>query len=254
MGAGQSNENINKEIKKICDSPGQDFITILPDSSTVNNVINKKLQDNYNAIVEKGNNYPKELLLEESKYFTKKYGNDVYEKLLDKRISYIKPPSPPPPDLIRPLILDQIHVLNQSKTTNSNAVNILNTYLPSFDSNTIYREIEYRDNEYIRLYQINFILNILYYVGLIILLSLLFSSNNLLLKERFLFYLFLALLPFLYPWIFLFSRKIFNKIYPSISYNGPVNAFIDTNKTTTTMWSNNTKNNYQSQTNTTTLS
>ena len=56
---------------------------------------------------------------------------------------------------------------------------------------------------------------------------LLYTDNNLYLKERFIFYLFLVLLPYLYPWIFMYSNKLKNLIMPNISYTGPKNSFND---------------------------
>ena len=213
--------------------------------NTRQKITNTNLGEKYSAVVEEGNIYINDLLMAESTYFLNKYGVDIYKTLTDARTAYfntltIKPVSP---DLKYDMILNSLNILSQDEGGNTNAMNILNTYLPSFDSNTIYREIEYRDNEYTQLHQVNFYINLAYYIGFIILLALLYSSNNLLLKERGLIYLFLGILPFIYPWLFLFSRKFF----PKVSYNGPTNAFLDTNVTTTTAFSNNQTNDYKKQ-------
>lgn len=221
----------------------------------IKNVTNANLGEKYSKLVESGNVYPNELLSIESNYFLSKYGSAIYNNLLKQRNSYLVEPKPFPSDfdLSYNMIIQNLNTLTQNNNANNGTIDILNTYLPSFDSNTIYKEIEYRDIEYIRLYQINYVINIIYYIGFTLLLLLLFSSNNLLFKERFLLYLCLAILPFLYPWIFLISRKLWNYMSPSIIYNGPKNAFIDTNKVVTTEFSNNNTNNFKDNINTTTL-
>ena len=265
------NQNVNlntvDSIRNICNSAPYVNTTTdgaVEDPASILHRLNDKLESIYDEIVEKGNAYSSnilekgnkyylDLIQTESQFFISKYGNDIYNDLIQKRNTYIANKSITNVTETRGQIIQYINVLNQNLSGNSEATNILNTYLPSFDSNSIYREIEYRDNEYIRLYQINFILNALYYIIFIVLIVLLIYSDKLLLKERFLFYLFLALLPFIYPWLFLFSRKIWNYIIPFISYNGPKNAFIDTNVTTTSMWSANNTNEYKSQVATTTV-
>ena len=121
--------------------------------------------------------------------------------------------------------------------SSSEPINTVNTILtnstPNSDVyNTIVRKIDYREIEYNKLKIINSIINIVYYIVLILLFALLFSENNLLLKERFLFYIFLILLPYLYPWIYILTKKIWASLFPDTLTQGPTNAFlnnIDTN-------------------------
>ena len=214
---------------------------------------NTQFGEKYTALVESGNEYINNLLTTESTYFINKYGVDIYKVLLSDRLTYLDGLKNSPTfqiDVTYNAIIDSINILNQDLSGSTYAMNTLNTYLPSFDTNSIYREIEYRDNEYKNLQQVNNYINISYYIGFIILLVLLYSSDNLFLKERGLLYLILVLLPFIYPWLFVFSKKLI----PSFSYNGPVNAFLDTNTNTTTSFSNNQTNDYKKRVNTTTLS
>ena len=97
------------------------------------------------------------------------------------------------------------------------------------DSQTNFRKTEYRSDEHNKLKSINRTINIIYYSCIILLFMLLFTDNNLYLKDRFIFYIFLIILPYLYPWIFMYTIKLKSLIMPSITYTGPKNAFIDIN-------------------------
>ena len=97
------------------------------------------------------------------------------------------------------------------------------------DSQTNFRKTEYRSDDHNKLKSINRTINIIYYSCIILLFMLLFTDNNLYLKDRFIFYIFLIILPYLYPWIFMYTIKLKNVIMPTITYTGPKNAFIDIN-------------------------
>jgi hypothetical protein len=118
--------------------------------------------------------------------------------------------------------------LNQPYVTNGdNLVAMLSKYIPKSNADATYTKIQYRDVEYSKLKNINTIINGVYYFGVIFLFILLFTSNNFYLKERFMFYIFLILLPFLYPWLYLYVTKIWRFLFPVSLLSGPKNAFID---------------------------
>jgi len=127
---------------------------------------------------------------------------------------------------------ETIQLLNE--TTMSS---YLNTYLPSYDANPIYKQIEYTNDEFIFLQKVNFYINLAYYIFFTIFILLLISSNNLYLGERFILYIFLAILPVLYPWVYIIFRNIWRTLFPVVDYGGPKQ--IDTNTNTITMFSNN---------------
>jgi hypothetical protein len=104
---------------------------------------------------------------------------------------------------------------------------LLTNYLPINNAQTTYEKVEYRDKEHDKLKNINRIINIIYYCGVVLLLMLLYTENNLYPSERYPLYIFLFLLPYLYPWIYKLIGKIWGMIYPTIEYTGPKNAFID---------------------------
>ena len=216
----------------------------------------QQYKSNYYKMIEDNNASSSNTLTKESSYFIAKYGSNIYNQLLEYRLRYLNPTTTQSDgfDLTGYFqVLESISALNQVLTIDKPMLNILDTYLPEYDANTLYREIEYRDVEYAKLSKINYYVNILYYCAFVVLILLLFSSGNLLLRERFVLYIFLGLLPILYPWAFMLSRRIFNYIYPSFQYNGPVNAFVDTNTNITTMFSNNVSNSFKKNEEATTI-
>lgn len=104
---------------------------------------------------------------------------------------------------------------------------LLTNYLPVNNAQIKYEKVVYRDEEHSKLKNVNRIINIIYYCGVVLLLLLLFSSDNLYLKERYPLYTFLILLPFLYPWLYKLAGIIWGFIFPMIDYTGPKNAFMD---------------------------
>jgi len=106
-------------------------------------------------------------------------------------------------------------------------VSMLSKYIPISNADATYQTIQYRNGDFDNLKKTNNTINIVYYVGVIFLFVLLFTSNNVFLSNRFIFYIFLILLPFLYPWIYLYTIKIWKYFFPVKYYSGPKNAFID---------------------------
>ena len=104
---------------------------------------------------------------------------------------------------------------------------LLTNYLPVNNAQIKYEKVVYRDEEHAKLKNVNRIINIIYYCGVVLLLLLLFSSDNLYLKERLPLYIFLIILPYLYPWLYKLAGGIWGFIFPMINYTGPKNAFID---------------------------
>lgn len=84
----------------------------------------------------------------------------------------------------------------------------------------------YRLEEHKKLKTISNIITITYYSFLVLLFMLLFSSSNLLINERWILYLFLILLPVIYPWIFMLFISLKNSIF-SNNETGPKTAFTD---------------------------
>ena len=118
---------------------------------------------------------------------------------------------------------------NQDISMNTDTLSyILTNNTPTDDDyNTLTRKINYREIEYEKLKRNNSIINYIYYILVFLLLLLLYSEDNLFLKDRFLFYLFLVLLPYLYPWVYSFLGNLWSTTFPNNFIQGPKNAFIN---------------------------
>ena len=224
-----------------------------PDNDSKRSNGNFVPDDSYYKDVNEQNTAMSKLLTDESNYFISLYSDVIYKKLLSIRRSYIIDKSAPNefPDNSYSMIIEHINQLYNMQNLDIPVLNYLNTYLPSFDANATYRQIEYTSEEANSLVKINYYINLLYYIVFIILIFLLASSNNLLFKERFVTYIFLAILPILFPWIFIICRRIWRYLFPILDYGGPNE--IDTNTNKLTMFSNNVSNLYKQGINTTTM-
>jgi len=246
MDTAQYNNLVNKCIKPTYsnDSPAKDVIQSRDDFIA---------DDTYFNDINNENTFISKLLTDESNYFLSKYGQVIYQQLLAIRRQYIIDNTAPDefPDNSYSMILEHINQLYNMKNLDIPVLNYLNTYLPSFDANSTYRQIEYTNEESNSLANINYYINLLYYIVFAILIILLASSNNLLFRERFVTYIFLAILPILFPWIFLICRRIWRYFFPIVDYGGPNE--IDTNTNTLTMFSNNASNLYKQGIDTTTM-
>jgi hypothetical protein len=189
----------------------------------------------YKNDVEFTNSFREQVLQDERNYFESKYSKIVYKYLLDKRIRYNQVKdnyvntdissctSSHRVDISGGRIIDKEYCESSLKSL----YNRLTQFYPSIASATTYRKIEYRDAEHQLLMTLSNFINIIYYVLLFIMVILLASSNRLLIKDRFLIYLLLVLLPLLYPYIYDFCKKIFMSIFSSKASHGPKNAFVE---------------------------
>ena len=239
-------EQCQKEIPAIID-----IITNPKDKTLTDQYMNE-----YYNLVQTKNEYPNEIHITEQQYFVQKYDAMIYDELLQERNKMLKQSNRAPDEYNEEeysKALENIHVLNQVQTIDKPILDVIDKYIPEYDSNTIYREVEYRNKEYEKLYNINYYLNIFYYCGFVLLIILLITSGNLFIRERFVVYIFLGILPFLYPWVFRIFRKLYNYFIPPSQYSGPKNAFVDTNISQTAMFSNNASNSYKTKLNTTTV-
>jgi hypothetical protein len=201
---------------------------------------------NYKNDVESANTIPEKILADEREYFTKKYSDSVYNYLLTQRERNFS---------IKNAILEQLNydasysdlqniignndlnllVTNSmdSKTDTENRTmvdmfNKFSKYMPETNPELTYRKIQYRDMEHDKLKWINNMMNIVYYSLLITLFLILYSSENLHFKERFLLYFFLIIAPLIFPFVYNFIKKIFNWFGNSVNpIHGPKNAFLN---------------------------
>lgn len=110
------------------------------------------------------------------------------------------------------------------------SLNLLFTYLKkqNIDPNIIYEKINYREKEHEKLYKINNLLNILFYCFYVAFLIIIICTGNTQ-REKFLIYLFVGLIPIIYPYLFKLASYIVN--YLHTDSQGPKNAFINIKNT-----------------------
>ena len=223
-----------------------------------------KLRDNYITKVEYGNQYIENLLMNEKEYFTKKYGKEIYDYLLQKRAafsnnktiqncnSHLSTSSPENENLvisnfsdISYLVPNLVQDLSSEysvyqKLNNIKNVNVLdnlknNTTTINKDLNDLYskssvnqRKIEYRQDEIDDLNYINNIISFVYFIILILYFMYLSINNQLNFLSNWWFYIILILFPiFIYPVIFYYIKQLFNALSFKMEFHGPKNAFLN---------------------------
>lgn len=191
-----------------------------------------ELLEKYKKDVDFANTLPPILLKEESDYFITKYGETIYNYALQQRELYFAG------------LNDSMNKKEECPKEVAVSTESTNSSKPTFDANDLYnqfskhikilnpdvirRKIEYRDAEHEKLMGISSLLNWFYYILLFILFLIIFSIGNIHIKERFLIYLGLALLPVLYPWIFMMIKNLLLSFFDLTPLHGPKNAFMDT--------------------------
>jgi hypothetical protein len=110
------------------------------------------------------------------------------------------------------------------------SLNLLFNYLKKTNVNPdlVYEKINYREQEHEKLYKINNLLNILFYCFYVAFLIIMVCTGNTQ-REQFLIYLFVGLIPIIYPYLFKLAVYIVN--YLSSDSQGPKNAFINIKNT-----------------------
>jgi hypothetical protein len=221
----------------------------------------------YRNNIEFSNSLREQLLADEEVYFVNKYGSAFYNYLITKRKEYldsldvssnVNTEQCTNTETIRTYIRDASG--NITETTQSNYIpgnnnsgnndssgnyfqsqeqcnndnglqyyDMFSKYIPHIDPNVINRKIEYREKEHDFLMKINSIMNIVYYILFFLMIILLIGGNNLQFSQRYIFYLFLLILPFLYPYVFKILSYLYNYFTDIKNIHGPKNAFLDTN-------------------------
>ncbi len=110
------------------------------------------------------------------------------------------------------------------------SLNYLFSYLKnkSDSSDVIYQKIDHRSEEHQKLHNRNKLFDTLYYCFYFSFMLIMICMQNIK-REYFLFYLFIGLIPFIYP--FLFKFVLFLIQYLSNNSHGPKKAFVDINNT-----------------------
>lgn len=218
-------------------------------------------RDDYILKVESGNAFVDKLQTIEKRFFVSKYGEKLYDNLVDKRNEY--------EEIIAKKIVesypDACSPGSDKSTTRTHADIVdsikkqyeLNTALLSFNNENvgegitsalsyfedelknIYgknatndRRVEYRGDEIDKLSSWNKYFNIVYFIVFFMIIIMKIMNKNLDLKSNAVTYILIVLFPiFIFPLLFTFLYRIFMTSYGMIDVknHGPKNAFLDTN-------------------------
>jgi len=205
----------------------------------------------YRNDIEFVNSFSEQVLADEATYFTAKYGRVVYDFLLAQRNEYILESNRAtnvklclscPKDASGSTV-DASNCTNTNGQDKENEMfNFLEKYSPLQNADTTFKKIEYRDESHQFISKINNLLTKIYFCILFVMFVLLAMSKRLFLKERAVTYIFLIVLPFIFPYLFEMLKKVYKYYFPGSPSYGPKNAFLENREKATTV---NKKNFYE---------
>lgn len=247
-----SDEQMNAVLAKVSENIPSDcatYDTIRKKSLTSVGTLNAKTFDvsdyeSYRNDVEFVNSFNEQVLLDEQNYFTKKYSSAVYEFMKAQREKQrIKTKEqakaagcnnhcPFDPTRCNDISGNRGGAGSDGRAgagckDSSSFLNYLQKQLNMQRAETVYKKIEYRDEAHDFLSTMNHLLTLFYFLILGIMIILLIVTKRLLFAERFILYLFLVALPFLFPYLFEFLKYLFFSLFPEKDTHGPKNAFLE---------------------------
>ena len=223
------------------------------------------LKDSYTLQVELGNSMINSIINKEEEYFNQKYGPDLYNYLKLQRKRYMNEKlmsdckaaeitlginsgdsditidiadiSGLIPDIQKDISnnLKIYNEFNKMKYLDSmgdinKKTDILNKNIVDMYSKTSVnqRKIEYREEELKKVNFINNMITVLYYIVLLCYFMFLFANNQLnLLRNAFLYVILIIFPIILYPIIFKYKKKMYNRLNQNVQLHGPKNAFVN---------------------------
>jgi len=200
----------------------------------------------YRNDIEFTNSFIQQVLLDEENYFLTKYSRAVYDYLLEQRVNYREQSKVdsktnlcgasgsgtgtgskvPPNTCNNPDHKELNDTLEEKNKFLQYLLNKTNALNPRPE--VTYKKIEYRNESHEYIERMNTIITVGYFVLLVVLLLLLLLTNRLQLSQRFPLYLFLLLLPFVFPYLFEGLYALYKWFFLKASTSGPKNAFLET--------------------------
>jgi hypothetical protein len=134
------------------------------------------------------------------------------------------------PEIDLSVYIKSIENASNLQQSTDGSLNNLFSYLRNENVNpdVLYEKVNYRDIEHQKLTNINKALDILFYSFYFSFLLIIICIGNVK-RENFLIYLFVGLIPIIYPFLFKFIKIFIEYISPSLY--GPRNAFVDNHNT-----------------------
>ena len=215
-----------------------------------------KFQKEYYKIVEKGNRYIEKLDNIEEKYFTAKYGPQVYNYIKIQRNKYIRDMSrgrnrivnknndtPDTPDFsceeLYQNLKEEYEIyskinddnFNQKLKTVKTNLNVMEDEMIEMNNQTEInkRKLEYRSPITHKTIRYSNYLTIFYYFILICVFLFLYVNNILYFQENKKLYILIILFPLIYKYCFNFILYLFNVMQKYFMNKGPKNAFLNEN-------------------------
>lgn len=233
--------NLAEKIPTQCDA----YESIRKNSETPQNLPGSRLYnlndfEAYRNDIEFVNSFPKQVLIDEEKYFVKKYSTKVYEALLSTRDTHMSAIEGSIKDKFckdktgsvcqideTSCKSDQCKVYWPDSSQKNEYVTELLKQNPLERPATIQKKVEYRKDAHELLSSINGWMTLLYYGLLVGMILVFLIKGELHLKERIFFYLGLAVLPFLFPYLFELLVYLYLGVFPENKIQGPKDAFIE---------------------------
>ena len=196
--------------------------------------------ESYRNDIEFVNSFNEQVLVDEANYFTKKYGSRVYDYLKEQREKYraknaeiVKAAGCKNNCPIDPSLCTDVSGNNTGSgggkqgVDKTGIISYLQQQLNLQNPDTIYKKIEYRDEAHELLSSLNSLLTVLYFSIFAILMVILIVTQKVMVKDRFMIYLFLFVLPFIFPYLYEFMKYLFFMVFPTQHSSGPKNAFLE---------------------------
>lgn len=196
----------------------------------------------YYKIVETGNNYVSDLLIEEEKYLKEKYGEELYNYFVNKREDYID-------DRMKQVCSNYISVNDNDDSGVSNSlVNALSKQLNSYKQSIVTynqvnknkknekenglldaRKFYYRSDALKEANLLDMIISILYFSVLFCCIVYLGFKGRLDFRNKWWIYIIAIIIPLLLSKIYSFSIMTLNEIKERTAEQGPKKAFLNQN-------------------------
>lgn len=196
----------------------------------------------YRNDIEFVNLFTQQVLVDEKNYFEKKYGPKIYQFLLTQRQAFREQQAKMKEEATCKTYINALGKLQEkcdqkaappkddSTGVSGRFMKYLLSQSPIENPDTTFRKIEYRNEAHEWLSTLNLWMTILYFILLLLMIILLAVSNKLFLRDRFMLYVFLVVLPFAFPYLFKFLVFLYEYMFPDSPSRGPKSAFVDIKK------------------------
>jgi len=204
-------------------------------------------QKKYFDKVEEGNRYISELNTIEEKYFTTKYGNQIWEYIKTQRELYIKRSTTPVcssdttlnvSELYKDLMSEYEIYSNFNKKKIDKTVTVINKNINEIESDMNQmnnqseinkRKLEYRNVVTNKTMRYSNYVTVIYYFILICIFIFLYVKDSLNFNKNKILYIIVVLFPLLYKYCFALLVYLYNTVKNNIISSGPKNAFLNDN-------------------------